>query len=155
MGFQPKFGAEYEFFIFKETPQSPEGEGLPATSTPLTPGMFGYSWLRTSPNAPLVHAIIDGCNAFGMELEGFHTETGPGVYEAAIRYDDLEKAADKAALFKTVVKEICARHGLTACFMAKVNAKLPGLLGPRAPVAVGRCKGERQPLPRPRRAATA
>ena len=32
--------------------------------------------------------IIDGCNAFGIEIEGMHTETGPGVYEAAIRYDD-------------------------------------------------------------------
>src|SRR5262249_7045487 len=47
----------------------------------------------------------------------------------AIRYDDLEKAADKALLFKTAVKEICARHGLTACFMAKWNSKLPGCSG--------------------------
>jgi len=128
MGFQPKFGAEYEFFIFKETPQSLKEKGYERL-TPLTPGMFGYSWLRTSLNAPLVHAIMDGCRDFGLELEGFHTETGPGVFEAAIRYDDLEKAADKAALFKTVVKEICSRHGLTACFMAKVNEKLPGCSG--------------------------
>ncbi|MFL5351284.1 glutamine synthetase family protein [Archangium sp.] len=128
MGFQPKFGAEYEFFIFKETPQSLKEKGYERL-TPLTPGMFGYSWLRTSLNAPLVHALIDGCRDFGLELEGFHTETGPGVFEAAIRYDDLEKAADKAALFKTVVKEICSRHGLTACFMAKVNEKLPGCSG--------------------------
>ncbi|MFY0570421.1 glutamine synthetase family protein [Archangium lansingense] len=128
MGFLPKFGAEYEFFIFKETPQSLKEKGYEHL-TPLTPGMFGYSWLRTSLNAPLVHALIDGCRDFGLELEGFHTETGPGVFEAAIRYDDLEKAADKAALFKTVVKEICSRHGLTACFMAKVNEKLPGCSG--------------------------
>ena len=128
MGFLPRFGAEYEFFIFKETPQSLKDKGF-ANLTPLTPGMFGYSWLRTSASAPLVHAVIDGCRDFGLELEGFHTETGPGVFEAAIRYDDLEKAADKAALFKTVVKEICSRHGLTACFMAKVNEKLPGCSG--------------------------
>ncbi|SET25886.1 glutamine synthetase family protein [Stigmatella erecta] len=128
MGFLPKFGAEYEFFIFKETPQSLKEKGF-QNLTPLTPGMFGYSWLRTSMNSGLVHAIIDGCNAFGLDIEGFHTETGPGVFEAAIRYDDLEKSADKAVLFKTAVKEICARHGLTACFMAKVNAKLPGCSG--------------------------
>ncbi|HEX8822859.1 MAG TPA: glutamine synthetase family protein [Archangium sp.] len=128
MGYQPKFGAEYEFFIFKETPQTLKDKGF-ANLTPLTPGMFGYSWLRTSASAPLVHAIINGCRDFGLDLEGFHTETGPGVFEAAIRYDDLEKAADKAALFKTVVKEICTRHGLTACFMAKVNPKLPGCSG--------------------------
>ncbi len=83
----------------------------------------------TSSNAALVHAIVDGCNAFDIEIEGLHTETGPGVYESAIRYDDLEQAADKSVLFKTAMKQICARHGVTACFMAKWNAKLPGCSG--------------------------
>ena len=62
-------------------------------------------------------------------MEGFHTETGPGVYETAIRYDVLEPAADKSVLFKSAVKEICARHGLTACFMSKPSARLPGCSG--------------------------
>jgi glutamine synthetase len=128
LGFQPKFGSEYEYFIFKETPESLRAKGF-RDLTPLSPGMFGYSWLRSSANSDLVHAIIDGCNAFGIEVEGMHTETGPGVYETAIRYDDLERAADKAMLFKTVLKEICSRRGLTACFMAKVNANLPGCSG--------------------------
>jgi glutamine synthetase len=128
MGYLPRFGAEYEFFIFKETPGSLKEKGFQGL-TPLTPGMFGYSWLRTSQSAPLVHALLDGCNAFGLDIEGFHTETGPGVFEAAVHYDDLERAADKAVLFKTAVKELCARHGLTACFMAKVNARLPGCSG--------------------------
>ncbi|WP_199749719.1 glutamine synthetase family protein [Corallococcus sp. AB038B] len=128
LGFLPKFGAEYEFFLFKEGPQSLHEKGF-KNLTPLTPGMFGYSWLRTSMNAPLVHALIDGCNAYGLNIEGFHTETGPGVFEAAIRYDTLELAADRAALFKTVVKEICAKHGVSACFMAKVDPKLPGCSG--------------------------
>jgi glutamine synthetase len=91
--------------------------------------MFGYSWLRASENAGLVHALIDGMNGFDVELEGFHTETGPGVYEAAIRYDSLLRAADKSALFKTAAKEICARHGAMPCFMAKWNRELPGCSG--------------------------
>lgn len=128
MGFLPKFGSEYEYFLFKETPESLREKGF-RNLTPLSPGMFGYSWLRSSENASLVHAIIDGCNAFGIEVEGMHTETGPGVYETAILYDTLEQAADKAALFKSVVKEICARHGVTACFMAKWNPNLPGCSG--------------------------
>ena len=135
MGFLPKFGCEFEFFIFKETPASLRDKGFTKLE-PLTPGMFGYSWLRTSQNSALVHALLDGCNAFGLEIEGFHTETGPGVYEAAIRYDALEAAGDRAVLFKSAVKEICARHGLTACFMAKSSARLPGLLRAPAPVAV-------------------
>jgi glutamine synthetase len=127
-GFLPRFGAEYEYFIFRETPQTLREKGF-QNLTPLSPGMFGYSWLRSSANSALVHALVDGCNAFDIEIEGMHTETGPGVYESAIKYDDLEKAADRAVLFKTVVKEVCARHGLTACFMAKWNAKLPGCSG--------------------------
>ncbi len=128
MGFLPKVGAEYEYFIFRETPQSLHEKGF-RNLAPLSPGMFGYSWLRSSANAALVHAIVDGCNAFDLAIEGMHTETGPGVYETAIRYDALERAADKAVLFKTVVKEVCAKYGLTACFMAKHNPKLPGCSG--------------------------
>src|SRR5512142_2341504 len=116
MGFLPRVGAEYEYFVFKETPESLRAKGFRELTT-LSPGMFGYSWLRSSANAELVHAIVDGCDAFGIPVEGMHTETGPGVYETAIRYGDLEEAADQSALFKTATKEICARHGLTACFM--------------------------------------
>ncbi len=128
LGFRPRFGAEYEYFVLRETPETLRAKRF-ADLTPLSPGMFGYSWLRTSANAELVHALVDGSNAFGIDIEGMHTETGPGVYETAIRYDELERAADKAVLFKTVVKEICARRGLTACFMAKVSATLPGCSG--------------------------
>jgi glutamine synthetase len=128
MGFSVKCASEYEFFLFKETPESVRAKGY-ANLTPLSPGMFGYSWLRASENAPLVHDLQDRLNAFDIELEGFHTETGPGVYEAAIKYDLLPRAADKAALFKTAVKEICARHGVMPCFMAKWNKELPGCSG--------------------------
>jgi glutamine synthetase len=128
LGFLPRVGSEYEYFVFRETPQSLREKGFRDLAT-LTPGMFGYSWLRSSANAGLVHAILDGLDAFGVPVEGMHTETGPGVYETAVLYDDLERAADKSALFKTAVKEICARHGLTACFMAKWNASLPGCSG--------------------------
>jgi glutamine synthetase len=51
------------------------------------------------------------------------------VYEAAIAYADALEAADRAALFKTAVKEIAYRHGVVASFMAKWNAKLPGCGG--------------------------
>src|SRR2546430_3744297 len=128
MGFTIKCASEYEFFLFKETPESLRSKGF-QNLTPLSPGMFGYSWLRASENAPLVHDVLDKLAAFDIEVEGFRTETGPGVYEAAIRYDGLLRAADKAALFKTAVKEICARHGVMPCFMAKWNKELPGCSG--------------------------
>jgi glutamine synthetase len=51
------------------------------------------------------------------------------VYEAAIRYDDVIRAADKAALFKVAMKQIAYEHGLAVTFMAKHNADLPGSSG--------------------------
>jgi len=128
LGFNVKASSEYEFFIFKETPASLR-EKLYANLTPLSPGMFGYSWLRASENADLVHALVDGLGSFDVEVEGFHTETGPGVYEAAIGYDGLLRAGDKSSLFKTAAKEICARHGVIPTFMAKWNRDLPGCSG--------------------------
>jgi glutamine synthetase len=64
-----------------------------------------------------------------VPLEGIHTETGPGVYEAAILYAHALEAADRAVLFKSGVKEIAHRHGLIASFMAKFNENLPGCSG--------------------------
>src|SRR4029078_4659082 len=77
----------------------------------------------------LMGEILEGMKAFDVEIEGLHTETGPGVYEAAIRYDDALAAADKAALFKVGMKQIAHEHGLSVTFMAKWNANLPGSSG--------------------------
>ncbi len=128
MGFDALFSAEYEYFFFRETSHSVREKSY-RRLTPFTPGMFGYSVLRTGAHAEFVHNILDSLRAFDLELEGFHTETGPGVYEAAIRYDTALRAADKAALFKTAIKEIAARNGCIATFMAKWNASLPGCGG--------------------------
>lgn len=128
MGFRVQASVEYEYFIFDETPQSLQEKGF-RQLTPLTPGMFGYSVVRASSQAEIVHAIFDGMAAYGVPLEGLHTETGPGVYETAIRHDEALTAADKAALFKTGVKEMAARRGKTATFMAKWNPALPGCSG--------------------------
>lgn len=128
MGFWPTMSCEFEFFIYDENAWSLKEKGY-RDARPLSPGMFGYSWLRTSQSVGLVHEIIDSMAEFDIEIEGFHTETGPGVFEAAIRYDDALRAADKAALFKTAMKEICHRHGLLASFMAKPSNALPGCSG--------------------------
>jgi glutamine synthetase len=66
---------------------------------------------------------------FDVPLEGLHTETGPGVYEAAIMADDALEAADRAVLFKGGAKEIANKFGYTASFMARWNTKLPGCSG--------------------------
>ena len=128
MGYRPVFATEFEFFLFKETPETLHAKGF-RDLTPLSPGMFGYSWLREGQNRELCHAILDEMAAFDIPIEALHTETGPGVYEVAIRYDDAVRMADKAALFKTAMKQLAGRFGLSATFMAKWNANLPGSSG--------------------------
>jgi glutamine synthetase len=127
-GYTAKASVEYEYFFFREDPLSARQKHF-RDLVPLSPGMFGYSFVRSSQHSELAHAILDSTRAMDIELEGFHTETGPGVYETAIRYDDALRAADKAALFKTVVKILARQHGLLATFMAKWNAGLPGCSG--------------------------
>jgi glutamine synthetase len=127
-GFEVQASLEYEFFNFRETPQSLADKGH-AQPAPLTPGMFGYSLLRLSQNRPFVNALMDEMSAFRVPIEGLHTETGPGVLEAAIVYNDPVEAADRAVLFKTGAKEIGQRFGILPSFMAKWNAELPGCSG--------------------------
>ena len=124
-GLSPACGMEYEWFNFKETPASLAEKGG-VDPRPMTPGMFGYSILRMSQNRPYFAALMDELAAFGVPLEGLHTETGPGVTEGAILAADALEAADRAVLFKTAVKEIAARFGLMPSFMAKWNTQLPG-----------------------------
>ena len=128
MGFNPVFSQEFEWFNFAETPRSANEKQF-KNLTPLTPGMFGYSILRTSENSDFYYDLFNLLMQFGIPLEGLHTETGPGVYEAAILHDHVLEAADRAVLLKTAVKEIAYKHGIMATFMAKWNENLPGCGG--------------------------
>lgn len=127
-GFTPMFSQEFEWFNFKETPQSAQDKHY-KNMTPLSPGMFGYSILRTTLQNPFFTDLFELLKRFDIPLEGLHTETGPGVLEAAIQYSTLIEAGDRATLFKTAVKEIAYMHGIMATFMAKIGADLPGCGG--------------------------
>jgi glutamine synthetase len=128
LGVAPMCGLEFEWFNFTETPQTwAAKQGV--DPTPLTPGMFGYSLLRANHSREYFQAIFEQMAAFGVPIEGLHTETGPGVYEAAIVFSEALEAADRGLLFKAGVKEIGARFGIMPSFMAKWSAQYPGCSG--------------------------
>jgi glutamine synthetase len=127
-GFTPFMAQEFEWFNFSETPQSAADKNY-LDMSPLTPGMFGYSILRTSLKNAFFTDLFDELKKFDVPLEGLHTETGPGVLEAAIQYGKTIESADRAVLFKTAVKEIAYKHGIMATFMAKISENLPGCGG--------------------------
>jgi glutamine synthetase len=127
-GWKVKAACEFEFFVFDETPQSARDKGY-RNLRPITPGNFGYSMLRSGVHSEFYQELWSTCQDMRIELEGLHTETGPGVIEAAIQVDDALEAADKAALFKTILKILCQRRGWMATFMAKWSRDVPGQSG--------------------------
>jgi glutamine synthetase len=88
------YPAEYEFYQFRapEIPGSSERNSSstatylrdnPVNSLPsLTEGMFGYSITRPVHNQDYFYGIFDACKQFRCGIEGWHTESGPGVFEA-------------------------------------------------------------------------
>lgn len=128
LGFKVSAACEYEFFMFDETPESVREKGY-RNLQPMTPGFFGYSGLRSSVWAELYHEILQTCETMRFPIEGLHTETGPGVIEAALAVDEALEAADRAALFKTFLKVLAQRRGLMATFMAKWSNNWPGQSG--------------------------
>ncbi len=128
LGYEVIAALEYEFFVFNETPESVREKHY-QNLTPLSPDLFGYSVIRNSVHADLHQQILSLCQKMDFPLEGLHTETGPGVLEAAIAHDNALNSADKAALFKTFIKVWAQRNNLMATFMAKWSAALPGQSG--------------------------
>jgi glutamine synthetase len=156
MGFRACGAVEYEFYNYRETPDSLSTKKSSRRLRTLTPGMFGYSLLRPALNAVYVDDIMNTCASLDIPIESFHTETGrqgnrgesrvrllirrrhcrrlcvspgPGVYEVAIEYSDVMRAADRAQIFKTSVKQVGYKYGIVPSFMAKPMTELPGCGG--------------------------
>ncbi|MFM0290154.1 glutamine synthetase family protein [Paraburkholderia megapolitana] len=128
MGFDAFAALEYEFFMFEETPHSIREKNYRNLKT-WTPGNFGYSVLRSTVEGDFYRQLLDMCEQMDMAIEGLHTETGPGVLEAAIAVDNAADAADKAMLFKTFTKALAQKNQLMATFMAKWSHEYPGQSG--------------------------
>jgi len=128
MGLQAFSAFEYEFFLFDETPDSVRAKNY-QNLKPITPGFFGYSVLRSSVHSELYQSLLDLSETMDFPIEGLHTETGPGVLEAAIDVDEASLSADKAILFKTFVKAWAQRRDMMATFMAKWSNDFPGQSG--------------------------
>ncbi len=127
-GFDVVASAEFEFFLFEETPHSVREKAYRNLKN-ITPGFFGYSMLRSSVHADFYHDLLALGQDMRFPIEGLHTETGPGVLEAAIEYSGALEAADRAALFKTFTKVLAQQRGWMATFMAKWSKDWPGQSG--------------------------
>ncbi|KAF7554610.1 hypothetical protein G7Z17_g2795 [Cylindrodendrum hubeiense] len=101
----------------------------PGSLRPLTSGMFGYSVSRPLMSKKFFHEVYDRSLEMGCPIEGWHTESGPGVFEAALAFSPVSRMADNVSLFKLLTKSIGIEHDTTPCFMAKPIEGLPGNSG--------------------------
>ncbi len=129
MGYEPMAASELEFRFFREDQVSLREKDFGPGLTPLNPGMNCYVISQASADDQLLGRIARMMRDYGVEVEGYNREHGPGMYEMNIHYADALTAADSTMLFKTGVKEICHQMGLSATFMAKWHDQEDGSSG--------------------------
>jgi len=128
MGYTPYTGMEFEFTVLAESPSSVRDKNY-QNLAPIAPGSNSYSVLRTSIAGNFYNQIMEICSAMDIPIEGLHEETGAGFMEAAITASDAVQTADRATLFKNMVKTIAQKNDLLATFMAKWTLEEQGQSG--------------------------
>ncbi|RCH97283.1 hypothetical protein CU098_009871 [Rhizopus stolonifer] len=128
MNLMPYCGVEFEFYCFKENIESLTEKGH-ANLKSLTVGTSGFSILRPLENQEFYYHMFDWLKKFKIDLEGWHAECGPGIFEASILYKEAKESGDRCTLFKTATKQIAKKHNVMASFMAKPYQQYPGASG--------------------------
>jgi len=106
LGYEAVSAVEYEVRLFD------------AEMKPLSTGL-SYSLTEVGGFEGFVTALAQALEALGVELSAVHTEAGPGLLELNLGARPALRAADDAALTKMAVKDIAAKMGLRASFLAK------------------------------------
>src|SRR5205823_4847041 len=120
---------ELEFRFFRETQVSLREKDFGPNLMPLNPGFNCYAISQASADEHVLGRLARMMREWGIEIEGYNREHGPGMYEMNIRYADAVSAGDKTMLFKTGAKELCHQVGLTVSFMAKWHDQEDGSSG--------------------------
>lgn len=108
MGYDVKVGTELEFHLLD-----------PETKRPRDSGIQVYGLDRAAELEHVLGPIRQQINEVGIPIEQSNPEYAPGQVEVNIRYDEALIAADRVVLFRSLVKQLAARQGYQATFMAK------------------------------------
>lgn len=108
MGYEVLIGAELEFFLLD-----------PETLQPRDKGIQVYSMARAAELEHVLGPIRRQINEMGIPIEQSNPEYAAGQAEVNLRYSEALLAADRVVMFRNLVKELAARHGYLATFMAK------------------------------------
>jgi glutamine synthetase len=117
-------GLEVEFQIFEVTDPALDHvdatmPGRPPVTRPLNQGYQYLTETRYDAVEPLLDTLRRTAEAMGMPVLSVEIEMGPSQFEFTFVAADPVTTADRAVLFRTMVKEVCQRNGYLASFMAK------------------------------------
>ena len=108
MGIDIQVGTELEFYLLD-----------PDTGRPRDKGNDCYGLARAAELEPVLGPMRRELAEMGIPIEQSNPEYAAGQVEVNIRYDSAMIAADRVVMFRSLVKQLAARHGLNATFMAK------------------------------------
>ncbi len=108
MGIDLQVGTELEFYLLD-----------PDTGRPRDEGNDCYGLARAAELEPVLGPMRRELAEMGIPIEQSNPEYAAGQVEVNIRYDSAMIAADRVVMFRSLVKQLAARHGLNATFMAK------------------------------------
>ena len=119
-------GLEIEFHIFERVDPMLEHAHatMPSQAVKTRNLTHGYQFL-TDTHYDAVEPIMDelrrNCIAINLPVRSMEIEMGPSQFEFTFGPADPLTHADNVIMFRTMVKEVCARQGLHATFMCQPN----------------------------------
>jgi len=129
LGYEPVAASELEMRFFREDQVSVREKDYGPNLSPLNPGTNCYVISHATADDHLLKNVAQMMSEYGIEIEGYNREHGPGMYEINMHYTDVLSAADRTMLFKSGTKEICFQMGFLVSFMAKWNDQEDGNSG--------------------------
>ena len=119
LGFETRVGIEIETSLFHQ-PDKADGHKHYQSLIPLWGGLEAYLLTTLGKHHEALDYCISNLTAFGLTLECWHCEAGPGQLEATLAPKPAVEAADAAFLFKHGIKELAANKDLVASFMSQI-----------------------------------
>jgi len=117
-------GLEVEFYVFriKEPRLEHADGGIPGTPPETSLLSHGYQYLTEARYDALEDIMDDlrrACQQLGLPVRSMEAEFGPSQCEFTFEPDGPMEHADAMMLFRSMVKQVCARKGLHATFMCR------------------------------------
>jgi glutamine synthetase len=128
LGFEVWSAFEFEFFLLQETPDTLRAKQF-SNLDHFAKANRTYSLQSSALYGELLGDLKAAMATLGVVMDSIHSELGPGCFEAPIAVEIGIRAADNAALFKNFAKAFFLRRDLSAVFMSKLSADLPGQSG--------------------------